>query len=99
MPNKLPPEIVEHWPEVLEDVEIKAVPIEYLDAINVYFHDGKVWTIDLKDESSTSNLENTLESFFDEYDDAIKRVDFSINTAKVKKDIQARTRSFMKRRK
>lgn len=99
MPNKLPPEIVNHWPEVLKDVEIKAVPMEYLDSINVHFHDGKVWAIDLKEDKSTKSLENTLQSFFDEYDDAIKRVDFSINTAKVKQDVQARTRSFMKKRK
>jgi hypothetical protein len=99
VPNKLPPEIVNHWPEVLKDVEIKAVPIEYLDAINVHFHDGKIWVVDLKEDKTVENLESTLQSFFDEYDDSIKRIDFSINTAQVKKDVQARTRSFMKKRK
>ena len=99
MPNTLPDEIVEHWPEILKDVEIKAVPIEYLDSINVHFFDGKVWEIDLKNETNIKNLDETLESFFDEYDDTIKRVDFSINTARVKKDVQARTNSFMKKRK
>lgn len=99
MSNKLPNEIVEHWPEILKDVEIKAVPIEYLDSINVHFIDGKIWEIDLKNESNAKDLDKTLESFFNEYDDAIKRVDFSINTARVKKDVQARTKSFMKKRK
>ena len=57
MPNTLPDEIVEHWPEILKDVEIKAVPIEYLDSINVHFFDGKIWEIDLKNESNVKNLD------------------------------------------
>tara|TARA_B110000503_G_scaffold99799_1_gene149307 strand:- start:39266 stop:39565 length:300 start_codon:yes stop_codon:yes gene_type:complete len=97
--KKLPADIIEHWPEILKDVEIKAVPIEYLDSINVHFFDGKIWEIDLKNESNVKNLEETLETFFNDYDDSIKRVDFSINTARVKKDVQARTRSFMKKKK
>lgn len=97
--NKLPPEIVNHWPEVFEHVEIKAIPLEYLDSIDVHFYDGKVWNIDLKDDKSAESLEETLQTFFNEYDDVIKSVDFSLNTAKVKQDVQARTRSFMKKRK
>ena len=45
--NKLPDEVIKQWPEVFKDVEIKAVPIEYIHNIHVYFHDGKVWQIDM----------------------------------------------------
>lgn len=98
--NKLPPEIIEHWPEVFEHVEIKAIPLEYLDSVDVHFLDGKVWNIDLKKEQEKAHtLEETLGTFFKDYGDVIKSIDFSLNTARVKKDVQARTRSFMKKRK
>ena len=44
MPRKksLPKDVVEHWPEVLKDVDIKVVPVKYLHAVRVYFKDGKV---------------------------------------------------------
>ena len=44
-------------------------------------------------------LEKTLENLFHEYEDSIKNVDFRLDTAKVKADIQARTRHFLKKRK
>ena len=50
--NKLPPEVVEHWPEIFEDVEITAVPIEYIHSVHVYFNDGKIWQIDMDKQTS-----------------------------------------------
>ena len=76
MPDKLPPSIVEQWPEVLKDIEIKAVPAEYLKAVNVTFTDGKVWMIDVHegltdDDQSEMPIEDALEEFFAEYNDTI----------------------------
>lgn len=105
MPRKkrLPKDIVEHWPEVLKDVDIKVVPVKYLHAVRVYFTDGKVWDIDvattLKKNPSEKSIEKTLANLFNEYEDTIQNVDFRLDTAKVKADIQARTRHFMKKRK
>jgi hypothetical protein len=102
--NKLPPEVIKHWPEIFSDVEIKAVPIEYIHSVHVHFHDGKVWEIDvekdkLKDKDSVTEIEQSLESFFAEYDEAISHVDFRLNTSKVMEDVKKRTRIFMKKRK
>ena len=33
--NKLPPEVIKHWPEIFEDVEIKSIPIEYIHTVHV----------------------------------------------------------------
>ena len=33
--NKLPPEVVDYWPEVFKDVEIKAIPIKYVAGVHV----------------------------------------------------------------
>lgn len=102
--NKLPPEVIKHWPEVLKDVEIKAIPIEYIHSAQVYFHDGKIWQIDIDEhDASSSNdvnaIENSLETFLTEYNDEISHVDFRLNTAKVVEDVKKRTKSFMKKRK
>lgn len=99
--NKLPPEVIKHWPEIFEDVEIHAVPIEYMHSIHVYFHDGKIWEIDLdKQATQGSNaIETSLETFLAEHNDEIHHVDFRLNTSKVVEDVKNKTKSFMKKRK
>lgn len=101
--NKLPKEVIDIWPEVFKHIEIKAIPVAYLKTIRVYFQNGKVWVIEVDEQKfakeDPSVIEEILESFFDEYDDEIESIDFSLNTEKVKKDIQKRTRLFMKKRK
>jgi hypothetical protein len=102
--NKLPPEVIKHWPEIFEDVEIHAVPIEYINTVHVHFHDGKIWEIDidqnsLKENTNISTIENSLETFLEQYNNEISHVDFRLNTSKVVADVKKRTRSFMKKRK
>lgn len=101
--SKLPPEIVDHWPDIFDDIEIKAIPIQYIKNITVKFSDGDTWVIDVNENSITQDnldeVEDSLESFFDEFDDLIESIDFNLNTEKVKKDIESRTKSFMKKRK
>jgi hypothetical protein len=102
--NKLPPEVIKHWPEVFSDVEIKAVPIDYIHNIRVYFHDGKIWDIDMDKQSlstkeNITNLESSLETFLAQYDEEISHVDFRLNTSKVVEDVKKRTKTFMKKRK
>lgn len=104
MPDKLPPSIVEQWPEVLKDIEIKAVPAEYLKAVNVTFTDGKVWMIDVHegltdDDQSEMPIEDALEEFFAEYNDTIVQVEFQLDAPALISDIKSRTKTFMKKRK
>lgn len=99
--KKLPPEVIEHWPEVLNDVEIDVIPIEYLDSIKVQFSDGKIWDIDIKKTKRDEkvDVEDAIEDLFKEYADSIVNVEFKIDTKKVKADIKKRTTNFMKKRK
>ena len=98
--SKLPPEVINHWPEVFEDIEIDVVPLEYLHSIRVTFSDGKVWDIDItKQKGSVEDLEKSLDDLFEEYQDVIQNVDFRLDTDKVKQDITKRTRKFLKLRK
>jgi hypothetical protein len=98
--SKLPPEVIDHWPEVFEDIEIDVVPLEYLHSIRVTFSDGKVWDIDItRQKGSVEDLEKSLDDLFEEYQEVIENVDFRLNTDKVKQDITNRTRKFLKLRK
>lgn len=106
MPDKLPPEVIEHWPEIFKDIEIKAVPVEYITAVVVRFDDGETWEIDLSPESLDVEgvdvidvIEDTLEAFFEEYDEYIESVDFRLNTQKIIEDITKRVGKFLKKRK
>jgi hypothetical protein len=98
--KKLPPEVIDHWPEVFEDIEISIVPLEYLHSVRVGFTDGKVWDINIKNnsDSSVEELQNSLDDLFEEYQDVIQNVDFRLDTEKVKKDITKRTQKFLKLR-
>lgn len=103
MPNskKLPPEVIDRWPEVFDEIDIDVIPIEYLDSVIVTFSDGKVWDIDVKSSRKKPELdiESAIEDLFDEYADSIANIDFRLDTAKVKRDITNRTHIFMKKRK
>lgn len=98
----LPQEVVDHWPEVFEHINIDVVPLEYLHTIRVEFHDGKIWDIDIAksiEKSAEDNLEATLDELFEQYQDAIINVDFRLDTERLKRDIKKRTATFMKKRK
>lgn len=97
--NKLPDEVIDHWPEILKDINIEVLPLEYLDSVIVTFSDGKIWEIDLTKNPHGVNMEDALESLMEEYQDAIINVDFRLNTVRLKRDIQSRTKRFLKKKK
>lgn len=98
--SKFPKDVVNVWPEILEDIDIQVIPTEYLESIKVTFSDGKIWDIDVKKtlEKPDVDIDLALQDLFNEYEDVIQHVDFRLNTVKVKRDITARTKLFMKKR-
>ena len=100
--SRLPEKVIDHWPEVFKDIDIEVVPIEYLHSVLVSFNDGRIWEIHIaksKRQTAEENVESTLEELFRQYDNVIDNVDFRLDTVRLKKDIQDRTRTFMKKRK
>jgi hypothetical protein len=96
--KKLPKDVIDHWPEVFEDVEVDVVPIEYLHSVRVSFSDGVTWDIDVKKESSETDIEDALADLMETYSESITHIDFRLDTEKVKRDISKRTHIFMKKR-
>ena len=101
MSKRLPQEVIDSWPEVFGDIDVKSVPLEYLNAIHVAFKNSDVWVIDFtKTKSATPEVINAeLNELFEEYQDEITNIDFKLDTQKVKKDVQRRTTHFLKKRK
>lgn len=98
--KKLPPEVVDLWPEVFKDIELEVIPIEYLHAIHVNFHNNNTWVIEFKDKDTTTEVINeTLKELMKDYSDEIFNIDFKLDTHKVKHDIQKRTKYFLKKKK
>ena len=99
--DKLSKGVQNAWPEVLGDIKVDVIPLEYLTSVRVSFKDNKIWEIDM--ESSREKLgddgvlEDVLEELFDEYENAIEHIDFRLDTERLKHDVQKRTRAFMKK--
>lgn len=99
--NKLPKQVVDQWPEILGDIEVDVLPLEYLHTIRVQFLNGKIWEIDIDKSKKTNDypvLEELIEGIFEEYDEQIDSVDFRLDTTRIKSDIKKRTHQFMKKR-
>ena len=100
--KRLPKEVVAHWLEIFSDLHVESIPVEYLLSIKVTFKDGKNWEIRLKNnrqKMTNKELEKQITELFKTYGDAIKNVDFRLDTNKVKADITKRTKTFLKKRK
>ena len=98
--KRLPKEVVAHWPEIFSDLHVESIPVEYLLSIKVTFKDGKNWEIRLKNnrqKMTNKELEKQITELFKTYGDAIKNVDFRLDTNKVKADITKRTKTFLKK--
>ena len=81
--KRLPKEVVAHWPEIFSDLHVESIPVEYLLSIKVTFKDGKNWEIRLKNnrqKMTNKELEKQITELFKTYGDAIKNVDFRLDT-------------------
>jgi hypothetical protein len=99
--NKLPDNIVAHWPEIFNDIELRVVPIKYLHSVKVYFSDGKIWDVDVEKTKKSQNhaeIEQSLTNLFKAQEDVIEYIDFRLDVNKIKEDIQKQTMSFLKRK-
>jgi hypothetical protein len=100
--QSLPKDIVDQWPEIFNEIDVKAVPLEYLDSMRIIFKDGKIWLFRLKNKSKiveTEEFKENLEALIETYRENIEHIDFRLDVNKVKKDIVKKTTSFMKTKK
>lgn len=98
----LPKEVIDNWPEIFGDIDVKAIPLEYLYSMNILFKDGKRWELNIASHVKNhdiSGLDSQLKEFIGTYEDSIEHIDLRLDVNRVKKDITKKTRSFLKNKK
>lgn len=87
------------WEEILEEIDLKFLPLEYLKTIIITFEDKTIWEIDLANTRKTQTeekIEQTLDDLFDEYEGDISNLDFQLDIEKIKKYLSKRVSYFLK---
>jgi hypothetical protein len=98
----LPKDVIEHWPEVFGEVHLNVLPLRYLHTVLVNFKDGKSWEIKITAKTKKEGweaFEKNLAELFKEYESNIDNVDFKLDTKLVRKDVEASTQKFLKKKK
>jgi len=93
---KLPEDVIRHWPEVFKNIEVKTIPLEYLQHIEVKFNNRKKWIIECSPNVSQKKFEKDIRDLFQEYGSKIVGVDFAIDSQRIKNDIQKGTQKVFK---
>jgi hypothetical protein len=91
----------QEWEDILEEIDLKFFPIEYLNKIIVRFDNGTVWDIDIDSNRQHHDLEDieaSLDKLFEEYDDSIEAVDFRLDIERVKRDLTKKVNRFLKKK-
>ena len=89
----LPPNVINVWPEVFNEVALNVLPIEYLKSILITFKSGRVWEIVVSTKPTSSSdskkdFENGISEIFQQYSEQILEVEIDINPRKIKRDVQ-----------
>lgn len=87
--QKLPPEIIELWPEIFEDVDLVAIPMDYIKKVTVQSTDGSAWEIKFEDSEHNDEEDivgETIAEFMEEHEDEIEEILFEIDAEKVIKE-------------
>lgn len=87
----------DYWDEILQQIDMDYIPLEYMSSVVVTFTDGKEWEIEVKQSRDNDlDVETVLDDFFTEYEKTIDTVDFRLDLIKLKKDVAKRTHRFLK---
>ena len=90
------------WEDILEEIDLKYLPIEYVKTIIITFEDKTIWEIDLVDSRKTQTdekIEEMLDDLFDEYDGDITDLNFQLDMQKIKRYLSKRVGYFLKHNK
>ena len=98
--KKITLSVSKRWKDIVEDVDKKEVPINILQQIEVKLIDGTNISIDIKkllaDGMLDGDIEEMLDSKFNELDAYIQNVDFLIDIEKVVDTVQPETDKVLK---
>lgn len=73
------------------------MPVNYLEYIHFEFSSGMVWEVDIKEQLKTLSSDvvaERLQETIREYRSEVKRFDFKLDVARLKRDIKKSTKAF-----
>lgn len=97
--KKLTAQQEKQWNQILSEIDMAYVPMEYVRKIVITFIDGAIWDIDLNDSrksQTTEDIETSIEELVEEYEDNIDSIDFRIDFPRIKSDLSKRVFKFLK---
>jgi hypothetical protein len=95
---KSPDKLVKEWPEVFDDLYMNTMPIAYVENLRLEFNSGRLWEINVKEQLNDFSSDIVIEKIlntFNEYQNEIIKVDFSIDIEKLKSDIKDQSKNFL----
>ena len=98
----LPDDVIRLWPEIFGEVTLNVVPLSYVHTIEITFKNAKVWEIDFKrsvKSQSWETFEKEVKEVIRQYEDEIDKIDFRLDTDRIKKDMIKHTKKFLNNRK
>lgn len=87
------------WENVLDEIDMDYLPIEYISNIMITFKDGTTWDINIDDsrkKQTQEQIEDSLDQLFEEYESHIETIDFRLDLDRVKHDVSRRVYRFLK---
>jgi hypothetical protein len=87
------------WENILDEIDMDYLPIEYISNIVIRFKDGTTWDINIDDsrkKQSQEQIEESLDQLFEEYEPHIETLDFRLDLDRVKHDVSRRVYRFLK---
>ena len=87
------------WEEIFDSIDVEYLPIEYVKSIAIRFNDKTIWDIDINDSKQSKSIEEIeliLEQLFEEYQQSISSIDYTLDFSRIKKDLSKRVYRFLK---
>tara|TARA_E500000178_G_C16424149_1_gene488682 strand:+ start:159 stop:503 length:345 start_codon:yes stop_codon:yes gene_type:complete len=95
---QLASDFVAQWPEVLDGIELTNMPIHYVNAINIRLKNHVTISVDIESSLKKFSRKQTAEmvkSYINKHYHNIKNVDLKFNVAKLKADMQNKTKAVL----
>lgn len=87
------------WEEIFDSIDVEYLPIEYVKSIAIRFNDKTIWDIDINDSKQSKSIEEIeliLEQLFEEYQQSISSIDYTLDFSRIKRDLSKRVYRFLK---
>ena len=90
------------WENVFEEVQLIAVPLQYIDKVLFEFSNSSTWELKVTAKlrkQGWNHLQSVIKDVAQYYLDNLQNIEFAMNQAKIKRDVSKLTKSFLKKSK